>query len=197
MKKFLPLITCAIILVSCQKENEKISQIPFLREKFQGNYGIISSYSKIPVDLNNDGVESTNLLTENSLILFDAELLFRIPSGFDDDNVFILDEIWPTENEERPRITKVLPIYEIRTDGSGVGYCPLINRIDGTFADDFQSASFKILYPDKESNTLIDINYEFLEDETIKAIATRKLYTSNGWITTEIESVYKRNLILR
>jgi hypothetical protein len=197
MKKFLPLIACAIILGSCQKEKEEISQIPFLREKFQGNYGIISSYSIIPVDLNNDGVESTNLLTENSLILFDAELLFRIPGGFDDDNVFILDEIWPTENDWRPEITEVIPMYENRTSGAATGYSPLINLIDGTFADDFKSASFKILYPDEDRNTLIDIDFEFLEDETIKAIAKRKLYTSNGWVTTEIESVYKRNLILR
>jgi hypothetical protein len=195
MKKFLPLIACAIILGSCQKEKEEISQIPFLREKFQGNYGIISSYSKIPVDLNNDGVESTNLLTENSLVLFDAELILKIPYTNGGDNEFVLDEIWPSENEERPRITDVIPVKTVR--GNLIGYTAHLNFLYGTFADDFKSASFEILYPDDDGNTLIDFKVEFLEDETIKAIAKRKLYTSNGWVTTEIESVYKRNLILR
>lgn len=117
MKNFLPLVACVFILVGCQKENEKISQIPFLREKFEGRYGIISSYSKTLVDLNNDGVESTNLLTENSLILFDAELVITIPQGYDENKVFLLDEFWPVENDYRPMITQVIPIYENRIGG--------------------------------------------------------------------------------
>ncbi len=177
MKKFLPLIAFAIILLSCKK-NEEISQIPFLREKFQGNYEIISSYSKTPVDLNNDGVESSDLLTELPRILNDAELYFRIPYRYDENKVFLIDEVWPTEN--------------VQTNGYLNGYYPFLNRFDGTFADDFKSANIKILYPDDDGNTLIEINIEFLEDETIKAIAKRKLYTSSGWVTTEIESVYRR-----
>lgn len=190
MKNLLPLVACVFILAGCQKENEKNSQIPFLREKFQGKYRILSSYSSIPVDLNNDGVESTNLLTENSLILFDAKLICRIPTGYDSDRVFLLDEMWPTETDRRPEITEVIPIYGVPTETGA--YNPYITLINATFTDDFKSASATILYPGMYGKTLIDIYFEFLEDEIIKTTATRKLYTRTGWVTVEIESVYRR-----
>ncbi|WP_026474705.1 hypothetical protein [Alkaliflexus imshenetskii] len=190
MKKILLLISCAIVLFGCKKEKEENSQIPFLREKFQGKYRILSSYSSIPVDLNNDGVESTNLLTENSLILFDAKLICRIPTGYDSDKVFLLDEIWPTETDRRPEITEVIPIYGVPTETGA--YNPYITLINATFTDDFKSASATIFFPGMYGKTLIDIYFEFLEDEIIKTTATRKLYTRTGWVTVEIESVYRR-----
>lgn len=83
---------------------------------------------------------------------------------------------------------------KIESGGYATGYIPLLKRFNGAFSDDFKCATLEMLFSDDDRNTLMEIKLEFLEDDAVKAISKRKLYTSTGWITTEIESVYKRNL---
>ncbi|PCH67117.1 MAG: hypothetical protein COC06_11760 [Bacteroidales bacterium] len=70
LKKGLLITICTIFFISCNKNepNENIEQL--LKEKFEGRYELISSISEEAVNLNNDGSSSTNLLSENSSILF-------------------------------------------------------------------------------------------------------------------------------
>ena len=195
MKIFLLFIACMFILVSCEKNESEDSKRPLLREKFNGKYELISSLSKTPVDLNNDGIESTNLLLENSMILF-SEIEIRIPNESDSylkDNEFVFCEFWPTENDHRLKNKEVITVYETRVYGSD--YDIYGNTLIGVFAENLKNCTINTLLDinDDGKNTLIEIkSIDIMENETIKVIVIRKLYTKNGWVISEIESLYKR-----
>ncbi|TCO10434.1 hypothetical protein [Natronoflexus pectinivorans] len=191
MKKFLPLFTVIVFLLGCQKQDKEVSIRPVLREKFHGKYEIVSCVSNIPVDLNNDGVESCNLFEENSLIPFAAKIEIMIP--FQNDTYFKYNEFtyrdwWPTENERRLSATEIVPTHTTYTTVSFFyDYRP--SDLRGVFADDLKSATFTIIGVE---DTLLDIKLDILFDDHIKVTSTRKLYTRTGWVTVEIESVYRR-----
>ena len=198
MKNFLLFIACMFILVSCEKNESEVSKRPLLREKFNGKYELISSLSKTPVDLNNDGIESTNLLVENSMVL-SSFIEIRIPNESDSylkDNEFVFCEFWPTENEHRLKNKEVIPVYE--TPVFGMGYDIYGNTLIGVFAENLKTCTINKLLEisDDGKNTLIEIkSIDIMENETFKVTVIRKLYTKNGWEISEIESLYKRYTI--
>jgi hypothetical protein len=172
----------------------EINNRPLLKERFNGKYELISSNSKQAVDLNNDGIESTNLLDENSVILF-SEITIRIPYEdelFLKENEFVFSELWPMENEHRLKEKKILTVYKKRV--YSVNYDLYGNVQIGKFNEDLTSAEkFRLDINDDGKNTLVQLkSLNLLEDEIIRVIVVRKLFTKNGWVTTEIESLYKR-----
>ena len=199
MKNFLLFIACMFILVSCEKNESEVSKRPLLREKFNGKYELISSLSKTPVDLNNDGIESTNLLVENSMVL-SSFIEIRIPNESDSylkDNEFVFCEFWPTENEHRLKNKEVIPVYE--TPVFGMGYDIYGNTLIGVFAENLKTCTINKLFEisDDGKNTLIEIkSIDIMENETIKVTVIRKLYTKNGWVKSDIESLYKRYTVV-
>ena len=192
-KTFFPLIILSFVLLSCQEDQMDINNIPLLKESFNGKYEILSSTSKIAVDLNDDGIESTNLFEENSLTLL-SKIEIRIPHEdelFLYDNEFTFCEFWPTENEHRLADKENLVVYD------ALGYDLYLNIFIGKFNDVLSSATFRLDINDDDKNTLVAIkSFDVLEDETIKLIVIRKLYTKNGWTTTEIESCYKKYTVV-
>ncbi|MCT4587691.1 MAG: hypothetical protein N4A71_07705 [Carboxylicivirga sp.] len=193
-KTFFLLITLLFFLWGCQKEEMEINNRPLLKERFNGKYELISSNSKQAVDLNNDGIESTNLLDENSVILF-SEITIRIPYEdelFLKENEFVFSELWPMENEHRLKEKKILTVYKKRV--YSVNYDLYGNVQIGKFNEDLTSAEkFRLDINDDGKNTLVQLkSLNLLEDEIIRVIVVRKLFTKNGWVTTEIESLYKR-----
>ncbi len=193
MKIFLFLVVCVFIMMSCDKNATEVVKRPLLREMFDGEYELISSYSKKSVDLNNDGIESTNLLFENSMILFSTIdiIIPSEPEFFLKDNEFVFCEFWPTENKHRLRMKEVIPVSE--TPVYGIGYDIYNNILFGTFAESLKNCTIKNTIKEDGVNTLIGIkSMDLLENETIKVTAMRRLYTKNGWVVSEIESLYKR-----
>ncbi|MDO9554229.1 hypothetical protein [Rhodonellum sp.] len=192
-KILLPLIALLFIFFSCENNELDNNIRPLLNEKFNGKYEILSSISKAAVDLNNDGIESTNLLDENSMILF-STIEIRIPykdERFFTEKEFVFLEFWPTENEQRLKTNEIITVYNTRF--YNFYYDLYGNTLIGEFKDDLSSATFRKNITDDGKNTLIELkSIEILEDETIKVTVVRKLYTMNGWITAEIESLYKR-----
>ncbi len=193
MRKILLIIVCVVIFVGCDKDEVSTSNKPLLREKFDGIYEIISSVSDKAVDLNNDGYSSKNLLNENSMILF-SSIEIMIPAEnefFLKDNAFIFSEFWPTENEHRLKCKEIITVYKTRIYSGG--YDIYGNALIGKFADDLNSGTFAKGVDNDGKNTLIAIkSFDIMEDETIKLTVVRMLFTTKGWITTEIESLYKR-----
>ncbi|MGQ1947493.1 hypothetical protein ACT3CD_10400 [Geofilum sp. OHC36d9] len=190
---FFHLIIISLVLLSCQEDQTDVNNRPLLKERFNGKYEIISSTSKIAVDLNDDGVESTNLFEENPMILL-SKIRIRIPREdelFLYDNEFVLSESWPTENEHRLADKENIIVYDL------TGYDIYGNILIGEFNDSLSSATFRLDLNDDGKNTLVEIkSFDVLEDETVKLIVIRKLYTRNGWTTTEIESFYKRYTVI-
>jgi len=180
MKKGLFISLCTIIFFSCNK-NESNENLAQLKEKFHGKYEMISSTSSNAVDLNMDGISSTYLLDENSEIAR-AELELRIYSN----NNFLFEEKWPVEYISNSSGEIVDSTYTIN-------YALYCNIESFQFTDDYKSLQLQGSLNQASVNTLKSIESIVVEEnEIIKVTTIRKLYTKKGWITTKIESRYKR-----
>jgi hypothetical protein len=185
MKERFLITVCAIFLISCNKNgsNENLEQ---LKEKFQGKYEVISSFSEDAVDLNMDGITSSDLLSENPEI-YNSVLELRIIN----DNEQLFEEKWPIETIVIPRgeifdSTKYHPTYSIF-------YALYSNPISCQFEDDYKSIHLLSDIQQNPTNTLINVvSITIGENETITFKTIRKMYSMNGWIITKIESRYKR-----
>ncbi|WP_421919729.1 hypothetical protein [Marinifilum sp.] len=182
---------CAILLFACDNSEEFQDNPDYLRDKFNGKYELISSASKKAVDLNNDGNASTNLLDENSMILL-STIEIRIPRVneiFIENNEFVFNEIWPTENEHRLKNKDLIALsktYNGEYDLYG-------NTSIGKFKDDLKSGTFRNEINNDEKNTLVELkSIDFLNNDKVEVTLIRKLYTINGWVKTQIKSEYKR-----
>lgn len=197
MRKILSLVACACILVSCQKEDSESDIRSSLYEKFNGKYKLVSSFSNTAVDLNNDGIESFDLLNENSMIMF-STIEIKIPSNpepFLKANELVFSEFWPTENDLRFTNKSVIPVYTKPVHGPN--YDIYVQTLIGKFEKDYKSCTFNTAIQNDGKNTLIKIkSVEMLKDETIKFCVDRKLFTKNGWVKTEVVSIYKRSEVL-
>ncbi|EON74801.1 hypothetical protein ADIS_4772 [Lunatimonas lonarensis] len=114
MKSYLLVIGTICMLIGCQEMEIEVADRPFLREKFNGKYELLSARSEVAIDLNNDGIASSNLLDENSTIWF-SSLKIRIPDEseiFLKHNEFVFTEFWPTENDRRLRVSGFIPTYD-------------------------------------------------------------------------------------
>jgi hypothetical protein len=189
LKKGLLITICTIFLISCNK-NESDEKLEQLKEKFHGKYEMISSTSMDAVDLNMDGITSTNLLSENPEIS-NSGLELRILN----ENEQLFEEKWPVESI-------VIPQGEIFDSNSYhssyiINYALYINPSLCRFTDDYQSIELIGEIQQNSTNTLISIESIIIEEnETIKVTSVRKLYTMIGWITTKIESRYTRYTII-
>jgi hypothetical protein len=185
MKKGLLITICTIFLISCNKNKSNVD-IEQLKEKFHGKYEVISSISEDAVDLNMDGTTSTDLLYENPEIS-NSGLELRILN----DNEQLFEEKWPVETIVIPRgeifdSTSFHPTYNIY-------YALYINPSSCRFDDVYKSIQLLDEFQQNSANTLISMESITIEEnETIKVITIRKLYTMKGWITTKIETQYKR-----
>jgi hypothetical protein len=179
------LIFISIILFSCNKD-ESSESIEQLKAKFHGKYEMISSISSVPVDMNMDGISSTNLLNENREILYAGLELRVLDAG---SNLF--EEKWPTEYISLPKgeifdSTSYHPSYTIN-------YANYINSAICQFDENYKSIKLLSEFYQNSTNKLIVIESITLEEnEIIKVISIRKLYTMNGWTKTRIVSQYKR-----
>lgn len=147
---------------------------------------MISSFSSEPVDLNMDGISSTNLLSENKEILGAGLELLVIEAS---ENLF--EEKWPVEYISVPRgevfdSTSYHPSYTIN-------YANYANAVMCQFDENYKSINLLSGFYQNSTNKLIGIESISLEEnEIIKVTSIRKLYTIGGWTTTRIVSKYKR-----
>ncbi len=193
MKKILSIVICVIVCFGCTKDEVSIFNKPLLHEQFNGKYEIISAISEKAVDLNNDGIASTVLLDENSMILF-SEIEIRISKEhrlFLEDNEFVVSEFWPTENEQRLKDKQVMTVYKTKIYSGD--YDVYDNILIGEFNDDLKSGTFNREINDDGKNTLIEVkSIKFLKDDKLELTVVRKLFTKSGWTVSNIKSLYKR-----
>ena len=172
-----------------------------LDERFHGKYEIISSISDVPVDLNMDGTATTDLLSENPLILsayleirindkkkriFDNKYTKRL---IDKSRKHLFEELWPVESfGYDPDTSSFLTVSYINySEWPNIYYFDFDTE---TYAVTLESASSTTLEP---PNTLISMEEVAVEgEELLKVVNTRKLFTYDGWKVVRIESVYRR-----
>lgn len=112
MKKFFTLL--AILLycfIGCTKDENPVTRTDSLRERFNGQYKITRAVSNEALDINMDGVPSSNLLTE-IMNLDKAYLVLQVK-----DEINIYSQFWPEQylsyeaNKDTPLIMYALQSF--------------------------------------------------------------------------------------
>jgi len=196
MKIGLLITICAIFFISCCKNesNENLEQLKLeeLKASFHGNYELISSVSEDAVDLNMDGTNSSNLLLENPK-LSESRLFIRILEA--ELGYHFFEEMWPMASSyvRRDEVYDPNKVYSTYA----LGYDSNVNSSICLFNDDCTSIQLLNDVKKDELNTLMSIeSINIEENEIIKVTSIRRLYSIKGWVTTKIESRYKRYTII-
>jgi hypothetical protein len=173
------LICSATILSSCSRDKDA-DNTKQLYERFHGKYKAVSSISTEAVDVNLDGTPTTDILTEIPE-LANCDLEIRIVSK---DN-FLFIHSWPEQFVCCPEPAGYDPSLAVNYARQGVTRTFSVdetnNRLD-IHADTYQVAE-RFVFP---SAVTIE------GPDTIKIVFSKKLYTSAGWKTTTITTIYKR-----
>ncbi|KAA0992665.1 hypothetical protein [Dyadobacter aurulentus] len=202
------LLFCPILLstmLSCRKDDPALNpeiaasqKIAALRDQFHGKYGVVSSVSSEAVDLNMDGVASTDLFQEIDILPFEKNYHFNVEVriyGFHPLSagpVYSFSQAWPEQY--------ISLKSEQWAGGPGLDYDPAL-RIDflrqGTsrlfrFAEDLKSLH---VFPNDKENP-----YRWVKPESVTVdpigrlviVNKRYLYTKEGAKQVTITSVYER-----
>ncbi|WP_157491211.1 hypothetical protein [Flammeovirga sp. SJP92] len=186
-EKTLTIIALLFSLFGC-KNNDAEHTNSILKEKFQGQYEIVSATSDVAVDLNMDGKTSRNLLEENVEIV-NAGISLMI-----NENSNLFTEHWPIEYiGVEPGVafdsTKYYPSYTL-------DYARY--AITSLFQFDDSQKVIDLINPEPViSNGVADARFVFpdqidVEDDLIIVTSTRNLYTFKGYVKTQITAKYKR-----
>jgi hypothetical protein len=202
------LLLCPIlvsVMLGCKKDDPVLDReiieaqkVAALQNQFHGKYGIISSVSNEAVDVNMDGLTSTDLFKEIDILPseknyhFDVEVRIYGRNPLSAGPAYIFSQSWPEqyihiENEEW-------------TGGPGLNYDPSL-RIDflrqGTSRQFYFSEDLKLLnvLPSDKENP-----YRWVKPESVAVdpagrlviVNKRYLYTKNGVKQISITSVYER-----
>jgi hypothetical protein len=180
MKSILHLLICIpVLLTSCSRKDSLADTTRIIHDQLHGKYKAISSISNDAVDINLDGSASTDILAELPALtkaFSNLEILIQTKEKF------LLCAYWPQQDL-----------------GYGVPPNVAVNYVNqGTVR----------LFTLKENNNEILVKpdeapldperFPFPSSVTIegpdliKIVLDRKLYTSKGWITTTITTVYQR-----
>jgi hypothetical protein len=172
------------MLVACDKDKLPANRdLPVLQDRFHGKYDAISAESSEAVDVNLDGVASTNLLSEIP-DLKNSDLEIRIYSI----NQSLLVQFWP----EQYFAYGPLP----------VAYSPnmVVHYLNQsvvrlfTFAPDLKQI---LLQPDTSPRPdsirfQIPSSVTIGDNDHIQVISPRSLFTRNGWKKVEVTVIYQR-----
>jgi len=186
MKHILHFFICIIIILTgCSRKDAAPDNTKQVHDQLHGKYKVISSTSRDAVDINMDGIATTDLLVEVPAINQSYRgLEIRIV----DKDKFLLDESWPQQYLD----------YGANPDV----YDPsvAINYVD-------QGATRLFSLKDNSNEIIVKPDTDYIPDpvkfpfptsvtiegpELIKIVLNRKFYTSKGSITTTVTTVYKR-----
>lgn len=183
MHRIMCFLICSItIITGCSRDHspDKTKQV---YERLHGKYNAVSSVSSEAVDVNLDGTATHNILSEIP-DLANCDLEIRIVAK---DN-FLLSQSWPEQYI-----------------GHGIipaGYDPSLTvnyarqGVTRTFSLDASQSSIQV-HPDTAplpDPTRFPFPQAVTVEETdrIKIVFSKKLYTSAGWKTTTITTIYER-----
>ena len=182
MRRIIHLLLCSFAILGCSRDAapDETSQI---HERLNGKYKAVSSISSETVDVNLDGTASINILTEIPE-LGQSNLEIRIVSK----QKSLFCQFWPQQ----------LFAYGINP----TGYDPSLSvnyanqGISRIFSLDDSQSSLQ-LAPDTSPLPDLDrfpfpVSVTIEEPESIRVVISKRLYTSAGWKTVTITTLYER-----
>ena len=190
-------------LISCKTEDSPMSasqNIDALQTQFQGKYRIVSAVSSEPLDVNLDGLLSTNLLTEIDELLTgtitDPYATIRIsgPSNVNPKPSFSFSQAWP-EQYVRMSSSKAWDGIEMIPFNSAysTSYDMKVVFRELTFSEDLKRVS--VTPNESEEPYLLQSLPKSLSVESdgkISVLATRRIYTSLGVKEVSVVTTYER-----
>jgi hypothetical protein len=151
-----------------------------LFERLHGKYKVISAVSSEAVDVNMDGIATNDIVTEIPE-LENCNLVIIISK-----HNFLLDHSWPQQffgqNIEPADYDPSVVVFYVK---QGVDRTFLPNANQTSLLVNADATSDPVRFPMPTSVTIEG-------PDTIKLVFTKRLYTSKGWKTTSITTVYKR-----
>ncbi|WP_163323250.1 hypothetical protein [Draconibacterium mangrovi] len=190
MKRFTWIIISLLALISCNKSDWH-DNYEELKLQYNGKYELLSSYSDDAVDLNMDGIYSTDLPVENPEIQR-ARLEIKIiaEDRMTEPGKHLFDEMWPVAHISLPRgevfdSTRYHESYSIM-------YAMKIMPCWCEFEDNNSIIVLGEPTIDESSALISFESIDMDENDIITFVTLRKLYTIDGWVETRITSRYKR-----
>ena len=196
LKKYAYLTVFLLMALSgCEKDGSQSEQYELLKHEFQGKYAWISSTSSSPVDLNMDGILSTDLFDELSQVN-ELEVEIKVlpnPRGNADFSATFATS-WPEQTFTRNGAkTEVVTTYD---PAVSVSYQVLpINAVCDVDwnSNHFMISSDKYTTSSRTSTLPESVSYKGITaDREITVISRKSFYTSKGMVTTRVTSVFKR-----
>jgi hypothetical protein len=193
------LLSYFIILLfcfSCSTTIEPKNDVDALYQKFHGKYKIISSYSNVAVDANLDGKESIDL--KNELTDFNnSQTEIRIYGGKNGKpNSFHFKQFWQEQFMSGGE-TKIGISPNIYIPSMIVNFAMQGATKSFEFSSDLKKLN---IYPDTTFGNNEDAKERFKnpesvtieENERLKIITNKWVFTRKGWVNVTITSVYER-----
>lgn len=190
------LLVLLLFTLSCQKKEsiQPKNDVELLYQRFHGKYKIISATSSEPVDVNFDGISSSNLLQEiGELNNYGNFLEIRVKNV--DKAVFLFTQFWSeqyvyTYTGTNPDWNGADTLsynqkYSVHYNQQGSGY-----RF--SFADDLSQI---IITPNEKAHPVRWVKPEsaFIEaKDRIRLTNKRRLYTKQGVREVIITTIYER-----
>lgn len=203
MKNLFLSVLILIQIISCKSEDappKPTQDIDALYQQFHGKYKIISSVTSEPLDVNLDGISSTNLLTEieelqtGTLTSPYSQINIGKPSDKNPEPSFIFVQNWP---EQFLRMGKgkvwggieIIPFdpaytfaYDMKVVARKFTFSEDLKHLT-VISDNSETAFFKQSLPTSVS---------VLNDGNLVVITNRRIYTSAGVKEVTITTTYER-----
>ena len=162
---------CAGLIASCDHHVSAPDETKQVYEQLHGKYKAVSSVSSEAVDVNLDGTATNNILSEIPE-LEQCDLEIRIV----DKNNYLLAQFWPAQFfGYGPEPAGYDPSLVVKYAMQGETHAFSLRRTD----DHIEVNG---------GNVVVTIEGE----DTVKVVIMKRLYTSAGWKTTFITTVYSR-----
>lgn len=194
MKKYGLWLVGVLTMSSCQREKVAPHQdVGALYQRFHGKYLVISSTSSEAVDIDFDGRASSYLLEElPELAVANLEILVDRNPKPDPDGRFMFRQFWPEQSLTAKGGYDATPLnydpsvavsYLLQTATRYCEFDPTLKSI--AVRVNPKSVVDPLRWPPPESVTLES-------GDDIRVVNRRRLYTTEGWKTVEIITLYRR-----
>lgn len=180
MRNFIFFISAALLLISCAKEQG--GNFYKVVTDLRGIYKPVEVRSEEPVDINGDGTESTDLLTEY-YDLHTSNLELRVNA---EERLMLYQLFWQEPVFSKPDGGEVYPAAyskDFETDYVNV-------PVTGTYRVDksFKTITFTPYNAQEATPSLIEIK----GNGFVEVSMTRKIMTTQGWKDLKTKALYKR-----